>query len=575
MFAELFNLISGGTKMLGAILLCLNCSEQERKAILEKYISIVMPKFDIIAWSKNNYKVFVNSVNLEEATAEINFVLNTNKYETGIDSNFMIKKGDSTTIIAIEGIPKMSPKELSEKLWQIFKLTHFEAELIKILKDNLSHENGSFSVVCYFKENNKEFLAAFSTYRHLFINQKGEGILLTTISELVSEDGYELPPNSLVFWSSQNQVFAEIKAKTKMNREFRHFMIKEIYDTPYVLKRIYSLKNYPHIQLATDIIENSKRIWVIGNGSSLNAGLELQYFLPTLDIIGLPAFEFKMYKLPSIDKNDTLIAITQSGNTWDVVEVAKECKNRGIKVISITNNPFDKIAKYSDVVIPILAGYEFAIPATKSFTGTLGILYLLASIVKRKLGLISEKEMEVQLHNLSDLGDKLNNTLPKYEASAKKTAKNIWNTKGGYIISAGLTYPLAIEGALKLKEAAYSHAEPIELEEYLHGPSAALSTDMYNIVIQPYEDSAKKRFLQKLEKFYEDVGNFVVIGATQEVQEKARDMKNVSLVKIDQADAMLYPFYIILFVQLLSYWLGVYRKTPIDSPKGLSKAVMG
>jgi glucosamine--fructose-6-phosphate aminotransferase (isomerizing) len=561
--------------MIGVILLCLNCSKQESKEIFRGYIPTIIPKFEIIAWSKNNYKVFVNSSDSEEITTGMNFILNTNKYETGLDSNFIIKKGESTAIIAIEGIPKMSPKELSEKLWQIFKINQSETELMKLLKDKLSHENGSFSVVCYFKENHKEFLVAFSTYRYLFINKKGKEFLLTTVEELTSENWYELPPNSLVFWSLKKGAFTEIKAKAKINRELKHFMIKEIHDTPHVLKRIHSLINYPHIHLTTEIIKNSKRIWVIGNGSSLNAGLELQYFLPTLDITGISAFEFKMYKLSSVGEDDAIIAITQSGNTWDVVEVAKECKSKGVKVISITNNPFGKITEYSDVVIPILAGYEFAVPATKSFTGTLGILYLLSLVVKRKFGLINEREMNMQLHNFSNLADKLSHVLPKYEASAKKTAKSIQNMKGGYITSAGLTYPIAIEGALKLKETAYSHAEPIELEEYLHGPSAALSADMYNIVIQPYEDYAKKRFLQKFEKFYEDVGQFVVIGAIQEIQEKIKDIKNVSLVEIDQTDPMLYSFYVTLFVQLLSYWLGVYRRTPIDSPKGLSKAIMG
>ncbi|MCD6450184.1 MAG: SIS domain-containing protein [Thermotogaceae bacterium] len=561
--------------MLGTILLCLNCPEHQKRAVLEKIISLASLKFDLIAWNKNTYKTFVDVPSFDEIVANnINFVLNTNKYETGINSSFIIKKEESTAITAIEGLPKTPLKELSEKLWQIFQSTGSENDFAKRLKDALSRETGAFSIVGYFKEREEEFLIAFSTYRDIFIDQNGESVFLTTISELAPEEVYMLPPNSLAFWSSQKRTFIGTKKKTRINQQFKHHMIREIYETPYVLKRIYSLKDYPSIQLATEVIENTERIWVAGSGSSLNAGLEFQYFLPELDIIAIPAFEFKLHKLSSLDKGDTVVAITQSGNTWGVLEVAKESKKRWANVISITNNPsLGKVTKYSDVIIPILAGHEAAIPATKSFTGTLGVLYLLSLTSKKKLGLINDDEMEKRLQNFSDFTNKLPDMLPQYEASAKTIAKYLSNLRGGYIISAGMTYPIAVEGALKLKEAAYSHAEPIELEEYLHGPSAALSEDMYNIVIQPCEEFAKKRFLQKFEKFHENLGHFVVVGATQEVQKKVKNTENISLVNIDYSDTILYPFHTALFIQLLSYWLGVYNNTPIDFPRGLVKMV--
>ncbi|KPU63865.1 hypothetical protein EP1X_01340 [Thermococcus sp. EP1] len=558
--------------MIGTILLILNYPQNDILKILDKTVNLLKPGFEVIVWSSSSIKRYqIDNQHYKRSIIDNNVkgvLINTNKYETGMQSNFIFHENTQRDIIvSLEG---PLGEDFGVFLDKIQNVCHTDPPPRELSIDSKNH---CLSFVCYEHDPKKAKVASFSSYRPLFMSQNQDKILLTTSPEIVSALGieaYEIPPNSLVFWPSNKQSLPESATKRRIHAS-KHFMKNEIHETPYTLKRVYAFRNHKTIKTAAEIITNSKRIYVIGNGSSLNAGLGLQYLLPELDISGISAFEFLLYQLPSLEKGHTIIAITQSGSTWDVIEAVEKGKKAGANIISITNNPLGKIREYSDVTIPILAGYELAIPATKSFTNTLAILHLLASQVKAELGILTTKEREEKLLAISTFADKVPNLLHHHEKWAQNTAKELCDLKGGYIISAGITYPVAIEGALKLKEVAYSHAEPIELEEYLHGPSAALSKEMYNIVISPYERAGRERFLQQLEKFHNNIGKFVVIGGTSEEYEK---LENISIAEIKQKDPILYALTSTLLIQLLSYWLGIYRKTPIDFPKGLSKAVV-
>jgi len=559
--------------MIGTILLLLNYSQNEASRILDKIVDLLKPGFDIITWSASsikrhqfdtqNYKRSVITDNIK------GILINTNRYETGIQSNFILPHRDAQekTIISFEGLLNGDARTALDSLQHICN-SCFSLQGLRI-----APKNQCFSFVCYKHNPKNPKFVSFSSYRPLFMSQDQNKILLTTSSGIISALGieaYTIPPNSIVFWSSTKQSLPESAVKRRVQVP-EHFMRNEISETLYALKRAHAFRNHKTIETAADIIANSKQIYVIGNGSSLNAGIMLQYLLPELNISVMSAFEFLLYYTSSLESDHTIIAITQSGITWDVIEAVKKGKTTGANIISITNNPFGKIREYSHVTIPLLTGYELAIPATKSFTNTLAILHLLASQVRVKLGFLTTKEREEKLSAISIFADEIPNLLNNQERWAQNTAKNLCHCRGGYIISAGITYPVAIEGALKLKEVAYSHAEPLELEEYLHGPSAALSEEMYNIVISPYERLGKERFLQRFEMFYNNNCKLVVIGETYEEHKK---LEYISMVEITQEDPVTYALASTLLIQLLSYWLGVYRGTPVDFPKGLSKAVV-
>lgn len=559
--------------MIGTILLLLNYSQNEALRILDKIVDLLKPGFDLVAWSASSIKRYqFDTQNYKRSviTDDIKGVLiNTNRYETGIQSNFILPHRDTQKemIISFEGLLNGDARNTLDNLQYICNSSFPPQKL------NIASKDQCFSFVCYEHNPKNAKFVSFSSYRPLYLSQNQNKILLTTSPEIISALGieaYTIPPSSTVFWSSTKQSPPESAVKKRVQVP-EHFMRNEISETIYALKRAYAFRNHKTIEAAADIITNSKRIYVIGNGSSLNAGIMLQYLLPELNISVMSAFEFLLYYAPLLESGHTIIAITQSGSTWDVIEAVKKGKTTGANIISVTNNPFGKIREYSRVTIPLLAGYELAIPATKSFTNTLTILHLLASQVRVKLGFLTTKEREEKLSTISIFADEIPTLLNNQEIWAQNTAKNLCHCGGGYIISAGITYPVAIEGALKLKEVAYSHAEPLELEEYLHGPSAALSEEMYNIVIFPYEKLGKERFLQRFETFYNNNCRLVVIGETYEEYKK---LENIPMVEIKQEDPVTYALASTLLIQLLSYWLGVYRGTPVDFPKGLSKAVV-
>jgi|GEM_PF-644884 glucosamine--fructose-6-phosphate aminotransferase (isomerizing) len=569
--------------MFGNMILIFGASKKVISKCCE-FLTTYQINYETVIWNHGHSSVH-RSINTNHLCKEINskyfipknIILNANRYETGANSIFMTEKIEDTLIVSIEGVPESLPEVLFQKLVRVFTEKLLSSELFNSLSDVLQRESGSFSLIGYCRKGSSEIVFAFSNYRPIFLTQVDDTLLLTTVKDILlrfHEKIYEVSSNSLAVWMHKQQISPRSNETLVSTSSCKYSMIQEIYEIPYLLKRIYSFRYHPKMRVATKLIQESERIYVIGSGSSLNAGLEFQYLLPELNIIPISVFEFRMYKLAHIKEGDVIIAITQSGDTWSIVETVEESKKKGIRVISITNNPLSKVSKYSNVVLPILAGPELAIPATKSFTGTLAVLYSLSLNVRRELGLISNEESEELLHQLSTIADEIKNVLPNYEKKAKAVAKSIQKLNRGYIISAGLSYPIAIEGALKLKETAYSHAEALELEEYLHGPLALTSSEMYNILILPLEKAAKERLIQKIDKFYKDVGKLIVIGEIPELRETLESSENTVLVDIKQRN-MPYIFHVTTFIQLLSFWLGIYRKTPVDNPKGLSKAVVG
>jgi len=470
------------------------------------------------------------------------FIFTNNRYETGLESIYISE--NPKLVVAFEGVADF--EMIFNDILISLNDSNVDSNMLSILKNS----EGVFSVVGYYKKGKDERIFAFSNYRQIYVD-KG---IITTIK--IPKVGYILSTNSLIIWDL-NEFLGVTKKTPEESTEiptYRHFMLEEIHETPYILRRLHALSRDRRIEESAVLLQNAEKTYVIGNGSSLNAGFVLPYLLQDFDIVSMSSLEFMLYKLDKVSKDDLIIAITQSGNTWGVVEALKKLRASQVKIVSITNNPFGRVSKYSDIILPVLAGPELAIPATKTFVGTLGVLYLLSS------SLLSDLSKE---HTLLKTAETLESSISVYNNKARTIAGKFHSLSGGYIISAGLTFPIAIEGALKLKETAYSHAEAIELEEYLHGPSAALSQEMYAILILPVENLARERVLKKFDKF--NIGNQVTIG-------NLGDFKDENVIQIN-ADGISYLFHVTLFLQFLAYWFGVYRKTPIDAPRGLSKVV--
>lgn len=355
---------------------------------------------------------------------------------------------------------------------------------------------------------------------------------------------------------------------------YPHFMLKEIYEGPDAVLKAWMALQHRYRSLAARLVANAKEVYVIANGSSLHAGLVGSYYLTELagvSPIVLSAAEFPLYHVDNVTPGTLVIAVSQSGETGDVLRAVYEAKMRGATILAITNNVDSRLAKLSSIYLPIAAGPEISIPATKTFVATLTTLYVLALDTGEYGGKLSKAEVSERLSALKELALKLREYVPKVDALAREVAGEIASrARSGYVISRGINYPLALEGALKFKEAAYFHAEGMEAGEFRHGPITLVDPGFLTVFIIPAEQSAAKATHPLIADAYGRGAEVVVIASNGEAS-----LVEVPVSKLTTPDVPrhLTPIAYAIPLQLLAYHLGVRRGCPIDTPKKLVKAV--
>ena len=349
---------------------------------------------------------------------------------------------------------------------------------------------------------------------------------------------------------------------------FPHFMIKEIYDIPEALSRTTLAVMEKYLRLSSMIIHGARRVYAIGTGTSLHAALTSTYYFSEVagvNIIPVSAAEFPYSILENIVTGDVILAISQSGETSDVITSVKLAKQRGAVIIGITNNVGSRLALESNVYLPIGAGPEMAVPATKTFTSTLATLLLLAYYTGVFTGKKSMKEYSELVNEIKNYSAELRNTIPFIEEKVSTIAEKIKDARSLYISSSGITYPIAIEGSLKIKEAALIHAEGIQLGELKHGPLSIINPGFPIILIEPYEEQAHPLYSKILHEL-ESKKAF-----TASIESKL-NTKHCTI-KLSPTTKYLYPISTVIVLQLLAYKLGVARGLPVDTPPGLAKTV--
>ncbi|MCC6054677.1 MAG: SIS domain-containing protein, partial [Thermosphaera sp.] len=260
-----------------------------------------------------------------------------------------------------------------------------------------------------------------------------------------------------------------------------------------------------------------------------------------------------------------VVAISQSGETSDVITSVKQAKQRGAVIIGITNNVGSRLALESNVYLPIGAGPELAVPATKTFTSTLIALLLLASYTGVFSGLRKMDDHKVLVDEVRSHSKKLKEYIPLIEEKAVKVARELKDAIGVYITSSGIAYPVAIEGALKIKEASLLHAEGYQLGELRHGPVSIITPRFPVILIEPYEEQAHPLYLKVIGELESRRTNIISI--------ESRLRTRYLTVEIPQSSKYLYPVSVALALQLIAYHTGVARGLPVDTPPGLAKAL--
>lgn len=359
---------------------------------------------------------------------------------------------------------------------------------------------------------------------------------------------------------------------------YPHFMLKEIHEQPQTIldtmRGRYRFEtgeaDLPDIGLSPEQFAAVGKIWIVGCGTSWHAGLVGKYLLE--EMVRTPvqvdiASEFR-YRDPLVQKDDLFITISQSGETADTLAAAREAKEKGARVVSIVNVVGSTLARESDGVLYTHCGPEIGVASTKAFTGQLTALYLLALHLAYVRGVLNANDGRVWLERFVSLPKYVEHIL-KREAEIVAIAKRYHTKRNFLYLGRGINYPIALEGALKLKEISYIHAEGYAAGEMKHGPIALIDKDMPVVVLVPRDRLYEKTVSNLMEV---KARNAPVIAF---VSEGERDLGKVAdaVFTIPDVPALLSPILFTVALQLLAYHIAVLRGTDVDQPRNLAKSV--
>lgn len=366
---------------------------------------------------------------------------------------------------------------------------------------------------------------------------------------------------------------------------FSYAMLREIIEQPQALAR--TIEQYaPGTEQAreafapiADAFARTDRLVISASGSSRHAGLAAEIMLE--DLAGIPvdveyASEYT-YRSTHALLNPGVLVISQSGETADTLASLREAKSRGLSTVAITNNPQSSMAVEATASLPTLAGIERAIPATKSFTTQLAVLYSLALYLARFRGRMTLNAAEAHAAGLRVIPTILERVLPAWRQAIEEIAPALEHSTAILYLGRGVHYPIAREGALKLKESAYMSAEGYPAGELKHGPNALVSDDTTLVVLAPRDRSDPDSMLryEKVLQLTRELGNHgcrILALAT----EGDRDMERASdwCLQLPPTGELLAPLLEVVPLQLLAFHLAIRRGINVDQPRNLVKSVV-
>lgn len=368
-------------------------------------------------------------------------------------------------------------------------------------------------------------------------------------------------------------------------RVFPHAMLEEIYQQPEALSETIARyapngslnpEAFPNV---AEILRGRQRLVIAASGSSRHAGLAGEIMLE--DYAGLAvdveyASEY-CYRSTHTLHDPGVLVISQSGETADTLAGLREARARGLATVAITNNPESTMAREADSSLPTIAGKERAIPATKSFTTQLAVLYLLTLYLARLGGRMTAQAVSAHLESLKHLPQQMESSLAEWEERVSEIAKHISASKGFLYLGRAIHYAIAREGALKLKESAYMQAEGYPAGELKHGPNALVSAHT-PLVILATRDTGDPDSVLRYEKTLHLMRDMREQGATifsvaVEGDDEAAKLSQYS-VAVPAADEFLLPLLEVVPLQLFAYFTAVLSGVNVDAPRNLVKAVV-
>jgi glucosamine--fructose-6-phosphate aminotransferase (isomerizing) len=359
---------------------------------------------------------------------------------------------------------------------------------------------------------------------------------------------------------------------------YRHFMLKEIFEQPRAiadtLRGRFNAEraevNLEEFNITEKDLKEVERIFIVACGTSYHAALIGKYMIEGLVRIPVEvdiASEFR-YRNPIIRPGDLMIVITQSGETADTLAAQKEARRLGAKVLSICNVVGSTSSREADAVFYTHSGPEIGVASTKAFTTQIVGLYLFAIAAGKVKGTISEDLSAELLSDLLMLPGKVEEALGTDE-NIKDVAKEFFRAKDFLYLGRGIEYPVALEGALKLKEISYIHAEGYPAGEMKHGPIALIDEELPVVVLAPL-DNLHEKIASNMQEVKSRGGKIIII--TNDADEDMR-MISEKCIFVPKTNPYLTTVLMAVPVQLLAYHIGVLRGCDVDQPRNLAKSV--
>lgn len=468
------------------------------------------------------------------------------------------------------------------------------SSLEEALRIALKRVVGAYVIVLVDEDNPDTLLAARKGSPLVIGIGKGEHFLASDASpiveytrEVVYVNDYEIAiikPDELVLKNLGNerqtpyiqQLDLELAAIEKGG--YDHFMLKEIFEQPQTihdclrgrLDMANKMITMPGIEKNMELIKNANRILIVACGTSWHAGLEAEYIIEELCRIPVEveyASEFR-YRNPVIHPGDMIIAISQSGETADTIVAIEKAKEQGAIILGVVNVVGSSIARLSHAGAYTHAGPEIGVASTKAFTAQLTVLTMIALMIAKEKGTISGERYLHLLNQLNELPEKVSKVLENVDL-IKQVALRYVGASDALFLGRGYNFPIALEGALKLKEISYIHAEGYPAAEMKHGP-IALVEETLPVVFVATKDASHEKIVSNIQEIKARKGKVIAVITEGDhiIQGMADDV-----LPVPETDEIVAPVINTIPLQLLAYYMGVAKGYDVDKPRNLAKSV--
>ncbi|PWS32309.1 glutamine--fructose-6-phosphate transaminase (isomerizing) [Pedobacter paludis] len=469
-----------------------------------------------------------------------------------------------------------------------------QIDLLEAVRLALKEVTGAYAIVVMDRENPDRLIAARKGSPMVIGVGKGEYFIASDATPIIeyTKNVIYLNDNEIALVTKddllvkrldnlvQTPLIQELELKLEMLEKggFDHFMLKEIYEQPRSIRDCMRGRIYPEegkVQLGgikefVEKLKNIDRIIIVACGTSWHAGLVGEYLIEEYARIPVEveyASEFR-YRNPIITEKDVVIAISQSGETADTMAAIEMAKERGATIFGICNVAGASIPRLTHAGVYTHAGPEIGVASTKAFTAQVTVLTLMAFYMAQQKGTITQSKLVGLLTELDNIPNKIQIALESNDL-IKEVASKIKDSRNCLFLGRGSGFPVALEGALKLKEISYIHAEGYPAAEMKHGPIALIDEEM-PVVFIATQNSSYEKVISNIQEVKARKGKVIAI-----VTQGDTEVKKMAdyCIEIPDSDEAFLPLLATIPLQLLSYHIAVMRGCNVDQPRNLAKSV--